>query len=639
MSQIRILQAIGGHNIEVHGANLISDRLFDITAMVYTAADFFGEYEINNIVFTEQLINVTPQKPEGCYGMYTHATKTVTISLQKHFLATCRNIQSEEDVNAKYLSFRAAIWYDLLTSLLHEGFHAITWTTAPEHCQAAATDPIRLKEIEDDVEHNTSLMVVELFRKWDVEPSTLAEEPYLGARFMEFFIKNIQNAQTEWGLRQEIMVDSNLIYYDGNDKDGIGKMRDWLRLCYEADEGDEDMWDTAINPIPAAHVNPAVMVANVEESKEVAVRPTTQVMVVGDEKTVAETVAAVAEAQPSADIVVNDFSNLMSEADLLTDVANSIGSVDGGYVPPQENGDGIIDDSPETTIDEAGVQMQATATTAYQGPVEEAKPETPPQSEVCRLCGGTVLKGGKFCPHCGGKLVADDKTQPEFVMPSFPQTNTATPTQSPTEVVQNQFIGGAAPAGTGGAGGQGRKFTQELRTGLPNLNMGVLTMKSILAEVYKRMHNHIFEKCGFQVCGAATGNPHGFNPAMVGNILQPISIADIHPRANELIIAYDRYDPATGKTQMRVPANGIIAGKISKNNNMPFYAIYINNNGTECKRLLMAQNPFKQNANGYSQTAVKAQNGNKISWVFDGADGQKFRKWYHKIENGIAEWL
>jgi len=247
----------------------------------------------------------------------------------------------------------------------------------------------------------------------------------------------------------------------------------------------------------------------------------------------------------------------------------------------------------------------------------------------CSKCNKQNDIGAKFCNACGTPLATTSQ------LPLFtPGQNVA---KAPEQVVADQFIGGGTQ--TAAQPTNPPKFVQAMRTGLPNISMDIGTMKNILGEVYNRMHSHIFEKCGFQVCGTDTGVATGFNPAMIGNILQPISIADI-PRATELIIGYDKSDPATGKTIMKVSAtDGLIAGKIAKTNQLPMYAIYINNNGTECKRLIMAQNPFKTNANGYTAPAEKAQQGNKISWVWDGGDGKQYRTWFYKNENSIAKWL
>jgi hypothetical protein len=620
MTQPRILQTAGGHTIEIHGAHLISNKLFDIVAMLFTAGDYFGSYEFRKIVFTDEFIAVTDGKPNGRYAMFENDSKMITISLKKHFLAACQNVQVEDDVNAKYLSLQAGLWFDMLTSIIHEAFHGVIWETSPEHCIAATSDIKRLQEIEDDCTNNANLQLIDMFRDLDIEPPTMAEEPYFGVHFMAFFVQQIKNQEADWAVRQEIMVESELIYYDDEDKDGIRTMRDWLRLTKEGDpDMQDDRWEKKPKKIPAAHVNPAVMVAQVGAPMPV-IRPTTEIAVVAQQSTAAK------------EVHVDGEFVMLSEEDLIAEVQNSIGYIDEGSIAPDE-----VDSEETETVAVAAQPV------VVQTPLPlETKPGTIADTMYtnCLNCGHNIEKVN-FCPNCGTKKGAEKKTPPAFgTLPTTPQPPQTVAT--PEQTVQSQFIGGAggqAPATTQPVSSGGRQFTQSLRTGLPNIGMDVGTMKNILSEIYMRMHNHIFDKCGFQVCGAGTGNSVGFNPSMIGNVLQPISIADI-PRAAEFIIAYDRYDPSTGKTQMKVPVtNGLIAGKVSKSNNMPFYAIYINNNGVECKRILMAQNPFKQTTAGYSAGSVKAQQGNKISWVWDGADNQQYRKWFYKIENGFAEWL
>jgi len=642
-SEPRILQTAGGHTIEIHGGHLISPKLFDITAMLYTAGEYFGGYEVLKIIFTAEPLKVDEQHPKGRFAMYEHETKTISLSLSRHFDATCYNVQSEDDVNAKYISFKASLWFDLITSLLHEGFHAVQWETAPEHVQAASTDPRRKKEIEADATNNAELLIFDLFRDWDMEPPAISEEPYFSTRFMQFFIQSIQSGEDEWCLRQAIMVDSDLVYYDDKDNDGLGSMRQWLRLCQDGDPDETDeRWERSPSKLPRAAVNPAVMVADANTTpKEVMVRPDTQIIAVGSNaQSVAQTVAEVAQTVPASPAVVNEFSMLMSEDELLSEVRESMGTISEEYVPPTaaEVADIPTEVGTAAVATEQFVQPSTTIETVEQA--GDRALEMVDQS-FCRKCNKQNDIMAKFCNACGNQLIVDsgpacafgtDNNLPQFLDGTG---NVATPEQK----VQSQFVGGAGGAAPVHGVNTPPKFTQSLRTNLPNIGMDVGTMKTILAEVYERMHNHIFEKCGFQVCGAGTGNDVGFHPAHLGNILQPIPIGDI-PRATELIVAYDKYDHTTGKTKMRVPiTDGTINGKATKQDSIPFYAIYINNNGTECKRILMAQKPFKPTQNGYSPAALKAQQGNKISWVWDAGDGMPRRNWIYKIENGVSEWL
>lgn len=245
------------------------------------------------------------------------------------------------------------------------------------------------------------------------------------------------------------------------------------------------------------------------------------------------------------------------------------------------------------------------------------------------VCGSEVDGTDKFCFSCGASLVAAPvvtgvpAAPPQAVLPVF---------AAPQGVVPSPVV---APVATAAP-----QFRQNLRMGLPNINMDQATMRGILEEIYRRMHEHAFTKCGFQLCGGQTGQATGFHPAYAGNILQPINIADI-PGALDLVIGFDKYDNTTGKVQMnQVVDGGTISGKLTKKDQLPSYAIYINNNGIEQKRVFMVQNAFKASASGYSSTALKAQQGHQISWVWDGADDLSGgRRWIYKTENQFAQWL
>jgi len=640
----RILQAAGGHTIEVIGGNRISDKLFNIVAMMFTAGEWFGEYQFNKITFAEN-------EPIDKYGGYLNETKEIIINLQRHFDGAVKNLQTEnEDINAKYLSLPAAIWYDILATILHEGFHGIIWNTSPERAEAVKTDPVQKEEIENECNSHARAMLFDLFRDFDMEPPPINQEPFFGFRFMKFFIDHIKDGGEDWAVRQNIMLETNLIYYDEEDTDGIPTMREWLMSCADGDpEFVDERWEKKPKPILNVMVNPGVMVEKVLAvgatetpiTKEVQVRQEAQVPVV-----VSTAMAPVSEfVQASDDVVMASVMNSAVEdgvMELEMDLDESPYYDDN----PLPNGESLMNEAMDEMMAPEMAEMKAALATQQPIPTPVQQPLPIP-----------VVEGAKFCHECGqpvGEAMAPGETKTacifgnEVKLSAFGQSpapaavpapefvQAGVPTQ-PQPVTQTEFIAAAGPVG----GATQKKFTQSLRNDLPNIGMNVADMKRILEEVYRRMHEHCFTKCGFQLSGGQTGNATAWHPAYAGNVLQPINIADI-PGATDLIIAIDKNEPATGKTMMKHPiTDGCISGKITKNEEpVPSYAIYINNNGIEQKRIFMVQKAFKTTASGYSGPAIRAQQGNQISWVWDGADQLNGRRrWIYKIENGVAEWL
>lgn len=640
----RILQAVEGHTIEVIGGQLISNKFFNLVAMLLTSKDYFGWVPLARIIFSEN-------EPEGKFGSYCAEKAEITINLQKHFDNTCKIVQSEIDTNAKYLSFRASLWYDTLVTVLHECYHAVAWASNPEECKKALANEKWKQAIEEDCNSASKGTTFELFRDIDCEPASIAEEPFFSMRFMKFFIDHIKDGDEEWAIRQGIMVDGNISYYDGEDKDGLKTIREWMRYC---EEGDPDLkderWDAKLAELPNAAVNPAVMVAGASEevepaTKEVQVKEEAQLPAVQSEeaeKAVFDTqVVATGDFAQAADDVV-----MVEAMNTALDNAQTIEMENDGS-PFHDDMDGYVESELKGRKPGAASESLQAGIVAPWSPQDEHNLSNMLDKQmaeaVCTSCKQNNPSGAKFCCGCG-KTLGNVKTAcifgEEVVLQPFGQS-TAQPVVQPTQVQttpQSEFITPTTQPATQTQ----QRYTQSLRTDLPNINMDVANMKRILEEVYRRMHNHCFGKCGFQVSGGATGNAVGWNPAFIGNILETINITDI-PGATDLVIATDKYNSQTGKVLMKTPiTDGTISGKITKSEEaVPSYAIYINNNGIECKRIFMVQKAFKMTTAGYSPNAVKAQVGNHISWVWDGADTLPTggRRWVYKIENGVEEWL
>lgn len=681
----RILQASAGHTIEVVGGNLVSDKMFNIAAMLLTADNYFGEYQINKLTFAEN-------EPAGKFGTYCFETKEIALNLQGHFDEAVDGVMSKnEDIHAKYLSFHANIWYSLILTLLHEGFHGIIWDTEPAKCEKAKINKNLQNEIENDCTSHAEKLSFDLFRDYDMEPEAINQEPFFGFRFMKFFIDNIKDGDSDWAARQNIMVESDLVYYDEEDHDGIPTMREWLRNCEEGDpDKTDERWEKKPITIPNIMVNPGVMVMKTMEAgateavatitKEVQVRQPVQAepaMVMGDfaqapddavmseimDATMANAVVMEMEDSPFHDDV-GDYVQAEMEG-VVAKAAEAVKIADTKYAEtsawaagwaaeddsPLPNGESLLDEAMDEMMAPELAEMKTVLATQQPMPAPEPTKFEYIRDNVCKACNKFQPIGSKFCNNCGISMAEEVKTACVFgkevklqpfganVIPTpapaseFIQSTTQPTTSKPVQ--QSEFI---TPTG----GNEKRKFTQSLRNDLPNISMNVVDMKRILEEVYKRMHEHCFTKCGFQLSGVNTGNASAWNEGYAGNILEPINIADI-PGATQLIIAIDRYNNATGKITMNSSiTDGTISGKITKTDEpIPSYAVYINNNGVEQKRLFLVQRAFKMTANGYSQNSIKAQQGNQISWVLDGADrrpGEK-AKYIYKVENGIAEWL
>ena len=576
----RILQASAGHTVTVVGGNLISNKMFNIMAMVLTSPDFFGPFSINKVI-------ISGNEPEGKFGHHYVGKGEITINLQKHFDSACKSIQKEDDVNAKYLSFRANLWYDLLFTLIHEGGHVLIWEDDTEGTKRRKLTEEGRKEIEEDCNRLAKETIMDLFRDYDCEPATIAEEPYFAARFMQFFIQNIQGGESDWAVRQSIMIDSDFVHYDENANMGVKTMKEWIRMCTEGEVYNHENWEKKGQSIPNAAVNPAVMVAGAAETpvetKELQTKQEAPLPMVQEETQVAtQPEVATQPVEIPQTPTTNPFAQASDDVVMKEILASEghVGSVDIG-----EGGEESMEGYVQAELQSAPVVKQK-----VEHKVEE------PVITKCSNCQNDLPAKAQFCMFCGAKV--DQTTVCVFDKENVNLNAFPGPGSQAVASTATQFVGGpTTPAQTGGAGGAQQSFPRQiLRTNLPNHNMNLMQMRGILAEVFNRIHNHVFTKCGFQVCGAGTGASQGYNPNFVGNVQEPIAIGDI-PGADKLIIGCDKKNSQTGRIMKNSAiTDGTISGWVTKNAQIPAYAIYINNNGMECRRQWMVQNPIQNTA-------------------------------------------
>ena len=68
----------------------------------------------------------------------------------------------------------------------------------------------------------------------------------------------------------------------------------------------------------------------------------------------------------------------------------------------------------------------------------------------------------------------------------------------------------------------------------------------------------------------------------------------------------------------QVPCDGIIKGKLSKQQLLPMYELYLNINGNLHKRTFIVQNPNKKDTAGnYTSWATKVRNGHIIMMLLE----------------------
>lgn len=150
-------------------------------------------------------------------------------------------------------------------------------------------------------------------------------------------------------------------------------------------------------------------------------------------------------------------------------------------------------------------------------------------------------------------------------------------------------------------------------TPLPPCNLAKETMPAVLEQIWRTLYHHVFVKCGWQQ-NPQTGRFYFSSPAAV---LEGVNIQHILQQygAEGFIIEYKTLN-AQGQVATE-PCTGMIRGYQTSNIGLPAYTLWLNIDGHRIERRFVPQNPDKIGANNaYSRTAVEAQGGHMIAYVY-----------------------
>jgi len=597
-------------NIRIVGHQYISKKLFEVINHLLVDYEIVDYKAINEIV-------IHPNEPEGKFGAFNPETRYMFINLEKHFHNA---IEMSKDEMLSTLSLRSHLWFGLLTTVIHEIIHGLSYAIDPEKMINDDREAV-----EEEIRKETAARVADLIRDYDVEPPEMADEPFFGSRYMEFYVKNIKENSEQWAINQNEMHNTGFIFKDGDLS--CSTFKEWYRSAYEH-AGDPN-WDKEPKPLLTAEVEDEVIPKPEETVVEEVKTETTKAVELPAgpvEENVDTPITTVTpeELDPEALALLDMDEPLeidMEETAIPTDTPTPAAAQVAPYKelvedPSREPASTVavmVQDVPINT----GTAIPTAISTPAPAPVQQELPlkQAAPQT-TCRSCNTVLAESAKFCSQCGTSVVET----PMPILPPVPD-NSATPALpvAPQPPAQTTFSYGAKRA---------------MRQDLPNYNLSAEQIRACVGEVFIRCYQHIFSKCGFH----PAQNP-SFAPELRNAIAEPISVVGI-PCIDQVLIGMDSVDPMTGNFTWCVPpVNGMIRGKITKNLGLPSYTLYFNFNGHEAKRFIVPQNQWKVSGQGYSGPAQRAQQGAMIIWMMDGDDSAHDQKWRAKIENGTLEWL
>jgi hypothetical protein len=578
-------------DVAVYGMHYLSEKYIALLKIMLNMNDFKGKDIVNTIVFGEnQPIRTEDGHPlYACYKALTDGHKIVGVNLQHHF----NSAESTARMDDGFISIRAYIWYNMITSILHEMYHGVFIAGEIEQ---------DIPDLEETCCKMAEEALVVLAKKYEIEPEAMCLEPFFGPRYMELFVREIKDSVDDWAKRHKAMHDEVNVHYDDKDNEFIRTFQTFIRFSLASDGDFAEDWD----------FEPEALVLGAPNT------PDTVHPIIMEALTTAEPVAEVPlpwQEQGEAIIPAGVAGEAIIPAGVAV-VQNTVSQDMDEYADTMLNIKDDGDDHGAYTV--SGYDMlPAAVETVQQVPVIQQT-----LMAFCTNCGTQLATGMKFCGGCGTAATGPVAVQS---IPAQPLPVQAVPLVSETGPVQapaNQYPGGR---GT---------YNQVLRTDLPNHNFTPEKIRSMMEQLMHTLYAHIFNKCGYRVMASPA-----FDDAQKWAILEPVNVSDI-PDMDKFLIAADVHDVSTNDTKKKVPVeNGMVSGKCTKKGGWPSYTLYLNCNGLEIKRIILPQNPWKlDDAGAYSRPAKDAQAGATIAWIMDGDDNCKGKKFRAEIRNSVFNW-
>lgn len=586
--------------IAIYGSQLVSAKFLEIVKHAVASDDFLKEDIVKVIVFSmDQPID---QHGNPMFACYKSTEKLIAFNLQQHFDGA---IELVKEVDG-YMSLRGHIWYNMILSLYHELYHGLFIATDAEKEMA------EMAEVETTCNDMADEALTALCREYDAEPPPMGEEPFFGLRYMEFYVREIQNGKDEWCVRQDALHDGMNIHYDDKRKEYIKLFRTFIRYTHGGDSDHKDpTWDK--EPEPLATIAEAVMLSAEAHQKN--------------------TLQPDAVHQPAIDvqaIVVDAPAGVFHGADpdgAVEDFEDSLGLHDDAYA---------AEDYDTLPPEAANFNPQVITPVAGPAVVVENTVTARPGEIQCLKCWNVMAETMAFCGNCAQPLVppaaVDAPPWPvEAPAPIVTEHVAAQPHVPIVPVAPLQHVVATQPAGSHTQAHRGAPG-QILPTNLPNHNFTPDAFRTVVEAILFRLYAHLFNKCGYM---GGMANPC-FDDAGKWGVLEKVSVADI-PDADRVLYACDFLDQQRVQRTMVTITDGLISGFCTKKGMLPCYTVYFNANGNCIKRVLLPQNSWKEKAGALSAPALRAQQGAIIAWMMDGDDNTT-KKFRGRIEDSVFHW-
>lgn len=535
------------------GSELLGEKLAAIMCEAIVRDDLHGL-----ACLTIRDDNFPIEGDDPVFGMAFADTNSVAINLQHCWHRACVKA-SKGDVN---LSFMGILWVNLLDTLAHELDHLAIANNDRELYELMRSTEEGQKDLEDSAKAAGEPLMLDLAKKFDIEPPSAGDFGWFGIKLMELFTEE-STRDLEWVIQARKDMEAGIMYAEPKNNVKIDTFREFVKIGYDNNGEGWDQATTCVNL--TAHLE----TGEVETFKAEPV-----------EAPVLETVAL--EEEVEAPIVMVAGAETGQFVNAGVDL---------------ENG-------------EPDVVMADTAA--------QAVVDAPAAALLCpnTSCGKELKAEWNSCPHCKTVVNKEGLAVVQAAIAAghpIPCEATASEEVAALEVplpapvvAQAAAIAGAATTGVPPA--------QEVPTTYTLVNsMSDEAMRGCMESIWKILYHHTFTKCGWQQ-NPQTGR---FMFANAAAVLEGVNVQHILTQfgADNFIMEYDTLD-ADGKYAAEM-CQGMIRGRTTSKQGLPSYTLYLNIGGTRIKRTFIPQNPEKKNAqNAYTNSAENAAAGHCIVWVF-----------------------
>lgn len=264
--------------VMIIGGELAGEKMLAIICEALAAKNIFGDTGLTTIVMRD---DGYPIDTDGTpiFGMADADTQSISINLKRCWDNACKTASKGE----KNLSFLGILWMQVLHTVGHEMDHLALAKEDRELYETMRRDEEGIKDLEESGNQCATQVIIELAKRFDMEPPAFSEMGYFAAKWMDLHTAS-NTKDLEWAIKARNMAGEGMMYEEKDKDILVRSFREFVKLAHDPD-GSVEGWDQATTPVNlTVHLDNGIT----EELKaEPVVAPVVEVM---DDEVQTETV-------------------------------------------------------------------------------------------------------------------------------------------------------------------------------------------------------------------------------------------------------------------------------------------------------------------------------------------------------------